>query len=180
MSDLMPYPAGGAGFQSHSETSRAAAHGRKRSGAQRESVFDFIAGQGQTGATTDEVKAALLARGVIGPNSIMSARVRELEMDGRVVKTTITRDTSAGFAANVYVTAEVFQLGGYERDFQKEKPAGKEKAQSAELVAREILAARMVKALSGYTLHGGRFGDTAAQIIIDQVLSSYSNGMKVV
>lgn len=179
MNDSMPYPAGGAGFQAHSETSRAAAHGRKRSGAQRESVFDFIAGQGNEGATTDEVKAALLERGMIGPNSIMSARVRELEMAGRVVKTTITRDTSAGFAANVYVTAEVFQRGGFERDFQKEKPAAA-KAPAAEVVAREILAARMVKALSGYTLHGGQFGDTAAQIIINQVLATYANGVKVV
>lgn len=120
--DLLSYRNGGPGYQAHSRTSRAAAENRPNAGGQRETVFQFIVDSGTLGATTDEIRNGLLAVGKIHQNSVMSARVRELEMADRIVKTTKMRETSAGHNANVYVTAEVFRTGGFTRDISKEPP----------------------------------------------------------
>lgn len=108
------------GFQRHSRTSRKAAdEGGAAFSRQAKLVLDFIERQGRTGATTDEVRKALLAEGKIHQNSVMSARVRELELAGRIIKTAEERKTSAGQGANVYVTKEIFDLGGFLRDCAK-------------------------------------------------------------
>lgn len=120
--DLLSYARGGPGYQAHSETSRAAAANRPNAGAQREAVYNHIDAAGRTGATTDEVRTALLAQGVIHQNSIMSARVRELELAGRIVKTTQRRATSAAHQASVYVTEGVYAMGGFNRDISKGPP----------------------------------------------------------
>ena len=117
--DLFSYR-GRAGFQKHSRTSRLAAEsGRPTFSRQAAIVLEYIASQGRTGAITDEIRKALLAEGKIHENSVMSARVRELEMAGRIVKTTEERRTSANQGANVYVTAEIFAQGGFLRDCAK-------------------------------------------------------------
>lgn len=120
--DLLSYARGGPGYQRHSETSRAAAANRPNAGAQREAVFTFIDESGRHGATTDEVKTALLAQGVIHQNSVMSARVRELELAGRIVKTTKRRETSAKHQASVYVSKGIYNLGGIDQDATKGAP----------------------------------------------------------
>ena len=118
MSDLKTYP-NGPGFQSHSSTSREAAAKNTSAGAQRDHVEAFIARGGRYGATTDEVRNYLLDKRLIHKNSIMSARVRELELSGRIVKTTMKRKTLAGRQANVYVSRDIFYAGGFQKDVKK-------------------------------------------------------------
>jgi hypothetical protein len=107
-------------YQKHSDTSLDAARLNTSAGAQRESVFQHIKKNGDYGSTTDEVKNALLAANKIHKNSVMSARVRELELKGYIVKTTKKRKTSAGRYANVYVSKDVFFTGGFEKDIKKD------------------------------------------------------------
>lgn len=119
---------GGAGYQKHSRTSRLAAEGgRPAFSRQAGIVLEYIASQGRTGAITDEIRRALLDQKKIHENSVMSARVRELEMAGFIVKTTEERRTSAGQAANVYVTSAIFAQGGFLRDCAKPAPEPKQK-----------------------------------------------------
>lgn len=114
---------GRAGAQRHSATSMAAAEDRTPHSRQAGLVLDFIKAKGRSGATTDEVRRALLAEKLIHENSVMSARIRELEMAGLIVKTATLRETRANKMANVYVTQEIFALGGFLRDEVKPAPA---------------------------------------------------------
>lgn len=75
--------------------------------------------------------SALLAAGKIHENSVMSARMRGLELGRQVVKTTTERRTRAGRPANVYVTAAVFAQGGHTRAAVKDAPPS---AMTAELL----------------------------------------------
>lgn len=124
---------GGPGFQKHSRTSRKAAEdGAPSFSRQAGIVLEYISSQGRTGAITDEIRRALLAEKKIHENSVMSARVRELEMAGMIVKTTEERRTSANQPANVYVTAEIFNLGGFLRDCAKPATENKKPAAPAQ------------------------------------------------
>lgn len=127
--DLFSYR-GRPGFQSHSRTSRLAAEaGRPTFSRQAGIVLEYIESQGRTGAITDEIRRALLAENKIHENSVMSARVRELEMAGLIVKTTEERRTSANQGANVYVTSAIFAQGGFQRDCAKPAPEPKQRGQ---------------------------------------------------
>lgn len=129
--DLFSYR-GKAGFQSHSRTSRMAAEeGKPSFSRQAAIVLGYIASRGRTGAITDEIRRALLADKKIHENSVMSARVRELEMAGMIVKTTEERRTTANQAANVYVTSEIFAQGGFLRDCAKPAPEPKQRGYKA-------------------------------------------------
>lgn len=114
-----------AGFQSHSETSCEAAEKLSNASQQRDNVLSVIRDADNEGATTDFVRNALLIAGKIHENSVMSARVRELELHGDIVKTTVKRKTKAGRNANVYVTKNVFARGRHRQDAVKEAPAHK-------------------------------------------------------
>jgi hypothetical protein len=92
--DLPPFEAGSA-------TSEAAALSMVDAASTlRERVFDLIASRGKGGTTDDEVEVALAMR-----HQTASARRRELELLGRVIKTGDRRPTRSGRTAAVYVTA---------------------------------------------------------------------------
>src|SRR5262245_4516850 len=90
--DLPPYEAGSA-------TSREAALRMARATpTMRERVYSFMLAQGSVGATDDEIEHALKMR-----HQTVSARRRELELDGRVAKTELRRRTSSGHSAAVSI-----------------------------------------------------------------------------
>lgn len=116
----MTYPVT-AGYQAHSQTSKEAST-KVNAGQQRAQVLKYIHDCANYGATTDQIKIHLLKSGLIHENSVMSARVRELELSGHIIKTTRKRKTKAGRFANVYVTKATFDIMGYEKETTKEKP----------------------------------------------------------
>lgn len=127
-------------YQKHSDTSREAAENNTSAGAQREQVYEFIYTRHGQGATADEVRQYLLQRKLIHPNSVIGARVRELELKGRIVKTKTKRKTIAGRQANVYVTKEIFSMGGYERDTVKDSTDYEKLRQENERMREALLA----------------------------------------
>lgn len=87
-------------FVAGSATSEAAAD-RVSAATMRVRVLEYIGAQGEDGATDDEVEVAL---GML--HQTASARRRELELMGEVVKTDRERPTRTGTAAAVYCVAE--------------------------------------------------------------------------
>lgn len=86
-----------------SSTSKAAADAIENiAGNLREECFNFIRSRGKTGATADEVEAALNLR-----HQTCSARVNELATSTKqIVKTDSTRLTRSRRKAAVYVASE--------------------------------------------------------------------------
>jgi len=92
-------------YQSHSETSRAAAERIKLTvGTGRRKVYDFFQHQGIAGATDQEIQIAL---GMSGDT--VRPRRGELVQAGLVVKRNLTRKTTSGFDADVHVIAHPTQ-----------------------------------------------------------------------
>lgn len=86
------------GYVHESKTSRDAARKTDSSaGAMRTAVLDFISAQ-PSGATCDEVEAALDMR-----HQTASARVRDLVLAEKIMDTGKTRKTRSGSSARVYV-----------------------------------------------------------------------------
>ena len=104
-----------------SETSRAAADSIKHSApSDKTRVFQFIVQCGKYGATDDEIESALNMR-----HQSASARRRNLELAGAVIKTDRKRKTRSGRSAYVYTadpTADIHAARGRPR---KEPGAGK-------------------------------------------------------
>jgi hypothetical protein len=67
----------------------------------RERIFHWFSGRGADGGISDEVEVALGMR-----HQTASARVRELELLGKLVKTEARRRTSSGRRAQVLVVPE--------------------------------------------------------------------------
>ena len=89
-------------FVAGSHTSEAAAHRAKQSAeTMRARVLEYIATQGEDGATDDEVEVAL---GML--HQTASARRRELELSGHLQKTDLPRPTRTGTHAAVYCVSE--------------------------------------------------------------------------
>ena len=96
--DAVRKPAG-APYQSHSETSRAAAEAiASKAGTIRRVILDFLVGLGDHGATDEEIQTGL----VMGANTQRPRRV-ELVRAGLVVDSGKTRPTLSGKAAVVWV-----------------------------------------------------------------------------
>lgn len=86
-------------FVAGSDTSELAAESvAEASSTLRERVYTLILSYGGYGATDDEVELRLKMR-----HQTASARRRELELTGRVVRTAERRRTSSGRTAAVYV-----------------------------------------------------------------------------
>ncbi len=101
----MSYP-DSPGYQPHSDTSKAAAEGSKESSKrQAEDIFQWMASRGMTGATIDEGVLFLSAR--FGRDMQASPRFRQLELAGRIVKTSDKRETRTGHKAVVYRVAHI-------------------------------------------------------------------------
>lgn len=101
----MSYP-DSPGYQPHSDTSKAAAEGSKESSKrQAEDIFQWMAARGMTGATIDEGVLFLSAR--FGRDMQASPRFRQLELAGRIVKTSDKRETRTGHKAVVYRVAHI-------------------------------------------------------------------------
>ena len=89
--DSLPYVRG-------SETSKAAADSMKPiAGSIKHRVYDFILRRGSTGATDDEIEVGLRLT-----HQTASARRRNLELAGALVKTDNKRPTRSGRSAFVY------------------------------------------------------------------------------
>ena len=83
--------------QRHSQTSREAAETiEPKAATLRRMVLDFIRGQGEHGATRQEIEAGLVMSG-----NTVRPRVCELMEMGLVVETDITRNTPSGRRAFV-------------------------------------------------------------------------------
>ena len=78
----------------------AAARALPRSGTQRRTIYDLIAGRGLTGATDDEV-ADLTG---IPPNSVRPRRV-ELWQQGLIARSGVTRENGHGNPCDVWIDA---------------------------------------------------------------------------
>lgn len=86
----------------YTKTSRAAAHAIRESAAtQRHRVLVFIVGQGERGATNDEIEVALR---MLTPS--VCGRRRELDQQGLIRDTGTTRPTRHGCRASVWVATE--------------------------------------------------------------------------
>ena len=86
-------------FQSHSQTSKdAALHNQPRSGTQRRNILDFLVGQGDTGATRQEIAGCL----GMSDDSVRP-RIVELMKGGWVQASAFTRPTPLGEQAEVVV-----------------------------------------------------------------------------
>nr|DAU13516.1 MAG TPA: hypothetical protein [Caudoviricetes sp.] len=86
------------GFQAHSETSQEAAE-QLQADTLRNAIFDDVSLHGHIGRTADELSDSFEI-----PASTIAARLRELELAGRVVKTAQKRKTRWHRNAFVYVT----------------------------------------------------------------------------
>ena len=89
----------------HVDTSAAAMQPEDASRKAYE-VYVWLDAQRAWGATCDEAEAALGWR-----HQTVSARFRELELKGLIVKTQRKRATRSGRAARVYVTRRWFERG---------------------------------------------------------------------
>ncbi|MGB0817798.1 MAG: hypothetical protein ACPGQQ_02740 [Candidatus Puniceispirillaceae bacterium] len=86
------------GYQAHSETSRAAAARLTDASTLRRQIKLHLRESGQQGHTADEIARTLGIQ-----NSTIAARLRELELDNQVIKTTVKRKTRFDRDAFVYV-----------------------------------------------------------------------------
>ena len=91
-------------FQSHSETSRAAAESMTTADTLRAAVYQFIKGKGGYGSTDEEAQNFLNM-----PGSTQRPRRVELEMAGLVRDSGIRRATASGRRAVVWVVTEANQ-----------------------------------------------------------------------
>lgn len=90
------------GYVRNSDTSREAAESmRKAAPSIRERIYTWIEWRGYFGATADEVEAKSGIR-----NQTITARIRELELSGRLTKTDDKRKTRSGRNARVYVATK--------------------------------------------------------------------------
>jgi len=102
------------GYQAHSDTSREAAQKNISAGAQREKILGILQANGIVGCTGDMLSHML----GINPGTI-SARLRDLELAGRVVKTKKRRKTRSKRTASVYMIKSIFSTSGEEADIKK-------------------------------------------------------------
>lgn len=102
-------------YQSHSKTSKIAAEQNVNATRQASEIFRIIHFSGIEGRTGDELSSTL---GIV--QGTISARLRGLEMDGIIVKTTKVRPTRSSRPANVYVTKSVFDANGLKADVKKD------------------------------------------------------------
>lgn len=100
--------------QKHSATSMEAARRNVSAGKQREAIMAHIVAMATIGATGDEIAQKFN----IIPGTV-SARLRDLEIEGRIVKTSATRLTRSKRPANVYVSRETFRFGTFTADTRK-------------------------------------------------------------
>lgn len=114
---------GSPGYQQHSDTSRAAAMSLENATEKRAMVLKVILDAGLRGATADEIKETLLAQEKVGLKSQVPPRLRELELKGRVFKTTNKRMTTSKRPATVYIAKEFKDHPGIEIDTKHTKPA---------------------------------------------------------
>jgi ribosome-associated translation inhibitor RaiA len=113
----MTYP-DSAGFQAHSETSLEAAQSLQGADTLRELIFKLISSYGIEGRTADEVSQMFNT-----PASTIGARLRELELKNKVVKTAKKRKTRYDRNAFVYVTPCYFSDDMGRAQVKAEKPA---------------------------------------------------------
>jgi predicted Rossmann fold nucleotide-binding protein DprA/Smf involved in DNA uptake len=88
------------GSVANSDTSEAAADSLDDDllSRMRRQCLDYITARPQLGATCDEIEVALGMR-----HQTASARLRELELAGRIEKTSYRRPTRSGRGAQVYL-----------------------------------------------------------------------------
>jgi DNA-binding MarR family transcriptional regulator len=89
-------------YQKHSDTSRAAAETNTTANMQRIKIYEYIFNKDAYGATGDELSEYFN----IVPGTI-SARLRDLECDGVIVKTLNRRKTRFEKMATVYVSKDI-------------------------------------------------------------------------
>jgi len=87
-------------YQTHSDTSREAAENNTKASAQRDKILGILHCAGIVGSTGDELSVMLN----VTPGTI-SARLRDLELAGQIVKTANKRKTRSNRTANVYMTS---------------------------------------------------------------------------
>ena len=132
----MTYP-DTAGFQSHSITSREAAD-KLDATQMREIAFKLVSDNTWRGRTADEVNAELEEK--YGKDRVhIAPRFRELEMDGKLIKTAQTRKTRYNRNASVYVTPAYFTDDMGRAGVKPEKPK--------DIMRLEIEHARMKAAM---------------------------------
>ncbi|MGB0817834.1 MAG: hypothetical protein ACPGQQ_02920 [Candidatus Puniceispirillaceae bacterium] len=112
----MNYP-NNPGFQSHSETSREAANLYTNAGTLRAKILDRLDIY-KSGLTADDLSIAFDI-----PCSTIAARMRELELGGKIIKTKMKHKTRYNRNAFMYVHAAHFNEGMGRAAVKKEKPA---------------------------------------------------------
>lgn len=113
----MNYP-NSLGAQAHSETSRAAAESIVNSSATlRQTIVNKLEVANKFGHTADEIGQALET-----PNSTIAARLRELELQDKVIKTQLKRKTSYKRDAFVYVHPDFYYETMGRATVKAEKP----------------------------------------------------------
>lgn len=121
------------GFEAHSETSREAAALLTSRGNHHTLIVNALMGNQDHGATAEELADAIGAQ-----RSDINARLRELELMGRVVKTGMTRTSSANRQQSVYVHPSHFKedMG---RGAVKERPVRGEDVKTMVTVMQELI-----------------------------------------
>lgn len=121
------------GAQAHSETSISAA-AKVNTKTLYGSIIGLLKSEERRGAVCDEIGSTLLT-----PNSTIGARLRELELQGRVIKTKRKRKTSYDRDAFVYV---------HPRYWIESDGKATIKAKPTDVIKLEVEHARMKKALN--------------------------------
>jgi hypothetical protein len=139
-----------AGFQSHSDTSREAAE-KLDASTLRGKIFERIAIMGAGGLTIDDVSIIF----DIVPGTA-SARIRELEMSDKIIKTKQKRQTRHRRQAYLYVTPEHFS--------EHMGRATVKKAPDCDIIRLEAEHRRMKEALVKIILISGAMGEPRSEI----------------
>lgn len=126
------------GFEAHSQTSRDAAALLTSRNNHHTLIVNALIGNQAHGSTAEELADVIGAQ-----RSDINARLRELELMGRVVKTAMTRTSSANRQQSVYVAPAHF-MESMGRGAVKDKPVRADDVQTMVNIMQELIWEGMI------------------------------------